>query len=90
MQSRNFHKIDPVTDLYIAFSILKKKKTYRVEHVGALNYFSWEDPTSYSYHATKRTHHAIYKIVIKDDYLKSEKNLDQYGFVWVCSSQAWY
>ena len=29
------------------------------------------DPASYSCHATKRTDHAKYKIVIKDDYLKS-------------------
>ena len=44
----------------------------------------------YSCHATTRTHHTKHKIVIKDGYLKSYENLDQYRFVWVWHNKVWY
>ena len=78
---RSFHKKDPVTDTYLAFSSTFLNKG--VEHVCALNYFSFEDPASYSCHVTNRIHHKKHETNTKDDYLKSLEKLDQYGFVWV-------
>ena len=78
MKSLKFHKIDPVTDVYLAFS--SSFLNIGVEHVGALNYFSCKDPASYLCHATKRNHHKKYKIIIIDDYLKTWTNTTLFEF----------
>ena len=48
-------------------------KTYGVEYICALKYFTFQNPASYSCHATKQTHHAKYKIVIKNDKISNLK-----------------